>query len=80
MGKGMTGMQPGMMGPQAGMMRMQSGMMPMCPLMLPGTTVEVKNTENGATITITSADAKTARRVQLMAAMMRIMHELHSLE
>ncbi|MGH9426946.1 MAG: hypothetical protein ACRD2L_11675, partial [Terriglobia bacterium] len=34
--------------------------------------------DKGATITITSDDAKSARRIQKMAEMMRLMHELES--
>jgi len=64
MGQGMMGMQPGMMGG--------------CPMMVPGAKVEVKSLDKGATITITSEDTKTARRIQLMAEMMRLMHELRS--
>jgi TusA-related sulfurtransferase len=73
------GMQHGMMG---GMGRMD-GMQPQhrmmhCPMMVPGAKVEIKSTDKGATITITSDDAKAARRIQKMAEMMRLMHELET--
>ncbi|HEV2387915.1 MAG TPA: hypothetical protein VGS20_11735 [Candidatus Acidoferrales bacterium] len=71
-------MGQGMMGMQAGGMGMQAGMMGMRPMMVPGAKVEVKSIENGAVITVTSADAKAARRIQIMAEMMRLMHELRS--
>ena len=76
MGQGMMGR--GMMGMQAGRAGMQPGMMGMCPMMVPGAKVEVKSIANGAVITITSADAKAARRIQIMAEMMRLMQELRS--
>ncbi len=71
-GRGMAGGM-GMMGdvqPQHRMMH--------CPMMVPGAKVEVKTTDKGATITITSEDAKSARRIQKMAEMMRLMHELET--
>lgn len=76
-------MQGGMMGQRMrgmprGAMGMGPEMMRLCPLMLPGTAVEVKDIDHGATITITSDDAKTARRIQLLAEMMRDMKELRS--
>jgi TusA-related sulfurtransferase len=79
------GMQHGMMGGQGmmgGMGRMD-GMQPQhrmmhCPMMVPGAKVEIKSTDKGATITITSDDAKAARRIQKMAEMMRLMHELET--
>ena len=87
MGEGMQhGMQHGMMGGRGmagGMGRMgdmqppRGGMMH-CPMMVPGAKVEVKSIDKGATITITSEDAKSARRIQKMAEMMRLMHELES--
>lgn len=86
MGRGMQGgmmgmgmMSQGKMGGMGqGMMGMQSGMMDFCPMMTPGAKVEVKSIEHGATITITGEDAKSARRIQLMAEMMRLMHELRN--
>ena len=75
----MMGMpQQNMGGMGQGMMGIQSGMMDFCPMMVPGAKVEVKSIEHGATITITSEDAKSSRRIQLMAEMMRLMHELRS--
>ena len=70
--------QRNMGGTGEGMMGTQSGMMDFCPMMVPGAKVEVKSIEHGATITITNEDAKSARRIQLMTEMMRLMHELRS--
>ncbi len=79
------GMQHGMMGGRGmlGGMGMTGEMQPPhrmmhCPMMVPGAKVEVKTFDKGATITITSEDAKSARRIQKMAEMMRLMHELES--
>ncbi len=79
------GMQHGMMGGRGmpgGMGRMGEMQAPQrmmhCPMMVPGAKVEIKSTDKGATITITSDDAKAARRIQKMAEMMRLMHELES--
>ncbi len=74
-------LKQGMMGKMqqgSGMMGMQPGMMSFCPMMIPGAKVEVKSLDHGASITITSGDAKTARRIQLMSEMMRVMQELRS--
>lgn len=76
MGQGMMGQ--GMMGMQGGRMGMQPGMMGMSPMMVPGAKVEVKSIGNGAVITITSADAKAARRIQILAEMMRLRQELRN--
>ena len=40
-----------------------------------GTKVSVKNVDKGVTITLTSADAAMATRLQKMAEGMRLMHE-----
>lgn len=79
------GMQHGMMGGRGmpgGMGKMDERQPPHrmmhCPMMVPGAKVEVKSIDKGATITITSEDAKSARRIQKMAEMMRLMHELES--
>lgn len=79
------GMQHGMMGGRGmmgGMGRMDDLQPPHrmmhCPMMVPGAKVEVKSIDKGATITITSDDAKSARRIQKMAEMMRLMHELEA--
>lgn len=79
-GSGQMGgmMGRGMMGMQAGRTGMQPGMMGMCPMMVPDVKVEVKSIANGAVITITSRDDKAARRIQIMAEMMRLMQELRS--
>jgi hypothetical protein len=62
----------GMMG--SGMMAMMDG--GMCPMMGGAkTNVDVKKTEKGVTITLTSTDAATATRLQKMAEAMRLMHE-----
>jgi hypothetical protein len=78
------GMSGGMMG--GGMMghgMMGGGMMGggMCPLMMMGgadTHVAVKNVDKGVTITLTSADAATAARLQKLAEAMRLIHEAHA--
>jgi hypothetical protein len=70
MDKGMGMMGKGMMGEGMG------GMMGMCPAMMgTDTKFEVKKLAKGATITITSEDAKTIGRIQKMAEGMRLMHE-----
>ncbi len=79
MGLGNMGMAGGM-GMQARTMRVRTGMMGSCPLMVSGANVEVKSIANGAVITITSADAKTAKRIQIMAEMMKLRQELRSLQ
>ena len=76
MRQGMMGR--GMMGMQAGRAGMRPGMMGMCPMMVPGAKVEVKSIAGGAVITVTGADAKAARRIQIMAQMMRLMQELRN--
>jgi hypothetical protein len=64
MGGGMcAGMSAGMMG---GMGHLMMGA---------GTKIAVKNVDKGVTITLTSADAATATRLQKMAEGMRLMHE-----
>ncbi len=78
MGQRGMGRMQGMTGMQQGMLDMRQRMMSMCPIMAPNTNVEVKSIDKGVTITITSNDAKTARRIQLTAEMMRLMHELRS--
>ena len=74
MGKGMgMGKGNGMMGDGMG------GMMGMCPAMMGADTkFEVKKLAKGATITLTSEDAKEVARIQKMAEGMRLMHEAHA--
>ena len=74
MGGGMMG--GGMMG--GGMMG--GGMSPMMMMAGPGTKITVKNIDKGVTITLTSADAAAAVRLQKMAEAMRLMHEAMSPE
>jgi hypothetical protein len=55
---------------------MMMGGMGMCPMMGGADTkVEVKNVDKGVTITLTSTDAATVKRLQKMADAMRLMHE-----
>jgi hypothetical protein len=79
MGGGMqAGMCPMMMG--GGMMG-GGGMMSAMPMSMLGgaaTKVDVKKIDKGVTITLTSADAATAARLQKMAEAMRLMHEATS--
>ena len=75
MGGGMMG--GGMMG--GGMMG-GGGMSPMMMMAGPGTKIAVKNIDKGVTITLTSADAAAAVRLQKMAEAMRLMHEAMSPE
>ena len=71
---GGMGMMGGGMGMGGGM---AMGGMPMGPLSMMGgdARVEVKNVDKGVTITITSADPGKVKRLQKMAAAMRLMHE-----
>lgn len=73
-GRGMGG--PGMMGRgMGGGMGMGMGM-GMCPMMTDAAEhVTVKNTDDGATITLTSSDPAAVKRIQKMAEAMRLMHE-----
>ena len=72
------GMCAGMMGGGMGGGMMGGGMMGgMGPMMMGGaaTKIAVKNVDKGVTITLTSADAAMATRLQKMAEGMRLMHE-----
>jgi len=86
MGKGMMGgqmMRGEVMRRQAmgmgGGMQMRGRMNGMGPMIPADANIVVKDIDNGVTVTVTSSDARTARRIQLMADMMRDMHELRSL-
>lgn len=81
------GMRGGMMGRMADekMERMEHGRMErhrgftgFCPMTVPGAKLDVKAIDNGVTITITAEDAKAVRRIQRLAEIRRLMHELHS--
>jgi hypothetical protein len=77
---GMMGsMQHGKMGRmEHGRMARHGGMMGLCPMTVPGAKLDVKAVDNGVTITVTAEDAKAVRRIQRLAEMRRLMHELHS--
>ncbi|MEW6777171.1 MAG: hypothetical protein AB1405_12815 [Bdellovibrionota bacterium] len=81
----------GMMGGKTGMMGHGShGGCPMmgggpgegmpCPLMGPGTKIETKKIDKGVQITVTTDDPKAAARLQKMAEIMKLTHELHQME
>ena len=78
-GMGNMGMMQGMR-MQPGAMSVRGGMMGSCPMMVSGANVEVKSIANGAVITVTSTNPKTARRIQIMAEMMKLRQELRSLQ
>ena len=77
-GEMMGHMQHGKMGRMEHGRMARHGMMGLCPMTVPGAKVEVKAVDNGVTITITAEDAKAVRRIQRLAEMRRLMHELHS--
>jgi hypothetical protein len=64
------------MGPGMGMGGGWMGM-GMGPMWLYGGTIDVKNTKNGVTITITAGDAATVSRLQKHAQIMKLLHELN---
>ncbi len=78
MGQGLMMGSPVMGGMGPATMQQHGSMMGFCPMMVPGAKMEMKNVDRGVTITITSDDAKAARRIQRMAEMMRLMRELES--
>ncbi len=51
-----------------------------CPLMGPGTKIETKKIDKGVQITVTTDDSKAAARLQKMAEIMKLTHELHQME
>ena len=78
----------GPMGPGGGGMGMGPGGMMMgqgmggsgCPMLAPEGSIEVKELENGASITITSKDPAVVRRIQKRAQIMRLVQELRQEE
>jgi hypothetical protein len=79
MEQGMMGQGKGMMGPGMHMM----GKCMMCPekgMMGPGVNVEVEKLKDGVAITYSSSDEKTARRLQIMAEMMKLRREMMELQ
>jgi hypothetical protein len=74
-------MEQGMMGPGKGMMGHGMHKMGQCMGMMgPGVNVEVKKQKDGVTITYSSDDEKTAKKLQIMAEMMRLRREMMELE
>jgi uncharacterized protein involved in copper resistance len=75
----MVRMEHGKMGStEHGRMGRHGGMMGLCPMTVPGAKVDVKAVDNGVTITVTAEDANAVRRIQRLAELRRLMHELHS--
>ncbi len=75
----MGGMQHRMMERmEHGRMARHGGMMGRCPMTVPGAKIDIKAVDNGVTITVTAEDAKAVRRIQRLAEIRRLMHELHS--